>query len=106
MTRSRARIHELARMIPRGRVATYGQLAAIAGGCTPRMAGYAMAAVRPEDEVPWHRVVNARGAISERPGAEVQRKMLEAEGVEFGRGGTIDLDRFGWVGPGGRRGGR
>ncbi len=90
-------------MIPAGRVATYGQLAAIAGGCTPRMAGYAMASVRPEDNVPWHRVINSQGRISERPGAEVQRAMLEAEGVAFSASGTIDLERFGWTGPGGGR---
>ncbi|MCD4690483.1 TIGR02453 family protein [bacterium] len=94
-----SRIHTLARQIPRGRVASYGQLAAIAGGCTPRMAGYAMAAVKPDDGVPWHRVVNSRGRVSERPGADVQRAMLEAEGVEFGPDGTINLSEFGWRGP-------
>jgi len=99
-----ARVHALARMIPRGKVATYGQLAAIAGACTPRMAGYAMASVRPEDNVPWHRVINGQGRISERPGAELQRTMLEAEGVVFSPGGRVDLTRFGWTGPGvGRR---
>ncbi len=95
-----ARVHALARMIPAGRVATYGQLAAVAGGCTPRMAGYAMASVRPEDNVPWHRVINGQGRISARPGAEVQRTMLEAEGVMFSPAGVIDLKRFGWTGPG------
>ena len=95
-----ARIHALARRIPFGKVATYGQLAEIAGECTPRMAGYAMAHVRPGDDVPWHRVVNSHGRISERPGAEEQQAMLKAEGVVFGVGGTIDLNRFGWNGPG------
>lgn len=95
-----ARIHTLAKSIPRGTVATYGQLAAITGGCTPRMAGYAMAAVRPDDRVPWHRVINSQGRVSVRPGADVQRAMLEAEGVVFGANGAIDLDRFGWRGPG------
>lgn len=90
-------------MIPRGKVATYGQLAAIAGGCTPRMAGYAMASVRPDDNVPWHRVINSQGRVSERPGAEVQRAMLKAEGVVFSPAGAIDLKRFGWTGPGGTR---
>ncbi len=102
-TGAHARVHALAKMIPSGKVATYGQLAAIAGGCTPRMAGYAMAGVRPEDNVPWHRVINSQGRVSERPGAEVQRAMLEAEGVAFSTTGTIDLGRFGWSGPGGRR---
>ncbi len=90
-------------MIPAGEVATYGQLAAIAGACTPRMAGYAMAGVRPEDNVPWHRVINSQGRISERPGAEAQRAMLEAEGVAFSSSGVVDLGRFGWSGPGGTR---
>jgi len=98
-----ARVRALARLIPAGRVATYGQLAAIAGGCTPRMAGYAMAGVRPEDNVPWHRVMNSQGRISERPGAEMQRAMLEAEGITFSPAGAVDLKQFGWTGPGGSR---
>jgi len=89
--------------IPEGRVATYGQVAALAGyPRAARMAGRALAALDGESDLPWHRVVNARGTISRRgePVVEhVQRLMLEEEGVELGAGGRIDLDRFGWDPP-------
>ena len=96
------RIRKVVRRIPGGRVATYGQVAEVAGGVTPRMVGYAMAAVQPGDGVPWHRVINARGAISLPPGRgrEEQRAMLESEGVVFRGNGTVDLRLFGWTGPG------
>jgi methylated-DNA-protein-cysteine methyltransferase-like protein len=99
-------IYRLARLIPPGRVATYGQLAAIHGDCTPRMVGYAMAGVPAGSDVPWHRVINSKGEISFPPGSEgreVQRTLLEAEGVEFDGRGKVDLRRFGWGGPGLRR---
>jgi methylated-DNA-protein-cysteine methyltransferase-like protein len=70
------------------------------------MVGYAMAAVPPGSDVPWHRVINAAGGISLDPGGEgyrVQMKMLESEGVIFDEHGHTDLARFGWKGPG-RRG--
>jgi methylated-DNA-protein-cysteine methyltransferase-like protein len=99
-------IHEIVRLIPPGRVASYGQIAAIHGACTPRMVGYAMASVPSGADVPWHRVINSRGAISLRPGdgQELQRAMLESEGVEFDERGRVDLERFGWSGPGVKRG--
>lgn len=55
----------------------------------------------PSDEVPWQRVVNAKGMISTRHerGMQHQRRMLEAEGVVFGARGEIDLKRYGWRGP-------
>ncbi|HET7226725.1 MAG TPA: MGMT family protein [Candidatus Eisenbacteria bacterium] len=83
--------------IPKGRVASYGQVARIAGAGA-RHVGYALHAA-PGELVPWHRVVNARGAISLPPGsasAVTQRLRLEREGVRFGPGGRIDLARFGW----------
>jgi methylated-DNA-protein-cysteine methyltransferase-like protein len=95
------RIYNVVRRIPRGRVASYGQIAAYTGQCTPRQAGYAMAALR-DDSVPWHRVINSQGRISfpeNSPGAIQQRQLLEEEGVEFDRTGRIDLKRFGWRGP-------
>jgi methylated-DNA-protein-cysteine methyltransferase-like protein len=96
------RIYDVARRIPKGRVATYGQLAAIVGRCTPRQVGYAMAAVPYGSDVPWHRVINGRGMVSERgggDGASVQRQMLEAEGVRFDEWGRVDLSVVGWKGP-------
>lgn len=95
-----ARIYAVVRLIPAGMVATYGQIAAIVGGCTARMVGYAMAAC-PAD-VPWQRVVNAQGKISPRAdhwGTEVQRLRLIEEGVEFDADFRIDLARVRWPGP-------
>ena len=84
-----SRIHKVVSRIPRGRVATYGQVA--------RLVGYAMAALPTGTRIPWQRVVNAQGAIS-LPGksAERQRTLLEREGVRFDARGRIDLDRFLW----------
>ncbi|HXF61829.1 MAG TPA: MGMT family protein [Caldilineaceae bacterium] len=96
------RIYLVVRAIPAGRVATYGQIAAIVGDCTARMVGYAMAALPPGSGVPWHRVINAQGKISLRGdggGAIEQRKRLEAEGVHFDREGRVNLRRFQWPGP-------
>ncbi|MBN1354749.1 MGMT family protein [bacterium] len=93
------RIHDIVRSIPPGRVATYGQIASIAGGCTARMVGYAMAAVTESSKIPWHRVVNSRGFISVRSGGEscdLQRELLENEGIIFDSNGRIDLEKFGF----------
>lgn len=93
-------VYRVVRRIPRGRVASYGQIAAIAG--MPRAArqvGYALHALEAGSAVPWHRVVNARGEIPERGPdgiVSMQRARLEAEGVEISAGGRIDLARFGW----------
>ena len=93
------RIYEVVRAIPNGRVATYGQVAALAGlPGHARQVGYALHALR-DDDVPWHRVINARGEVSQRsdPGPEpLQRAMLEAEGVAFDDRGRVDLRRFRW----------
>ncbi len=96
----RVRIYALVRRVPKGRVATYGQIARLAG--IPRHArqvGYALHALAGDSGVPWHRVLNSRGAISLPAGTgpdRVQRKLLEAEGVRFGRDGRVDLARFQW----------
>ena len=97
---SYARIYAVVRKVPRGRVATYGQVAALAGlPGHARQVGYALHALN-DGRVPWHRVVNAQGRISGRadePGGSVlQRIRLEQEGVEFDARGRIALDRFGW----------
>jgi methylated-DNA-protein-cysteine methyltransferase-like protein len=86
--------------IPRGRVATYGQAAALAG--LPRHARHVGAALRHLDDeraVPWHRVVNASGRVSSRDdptSAAIQRALLEREGVRFDAFGKLDLTRSGW----------
>jgi methylated-DNA-protein-cysteine methyltransferase-like protein len=91
------RIYEVAKRIPRGRVATYGQIAHMVGmPKAARQVGYAMAALgrgAPRLDVPWHRVVNAKGESSI-GGEQIER--LKAEGVIFDANGRIDLRRFGW----------
>ncbi len=81
-------------------MATYGQVAAWAGmPGAARQVGWALSALAEEDDVPWHRVINAQGRISLRGGPEMvdlQRAMLEAEGIDFGDGGRVDLARFAW----------
>jgi len=103
------RVWAVVRRVPRGRVATYGQVAALAGlDGQARQVGYALHALPGEGFAPWHRVVNARGAISLPPGggADVtQRLRLEREGVRFDARGRIDLERYGWR-PGTRTGWR
>ncbi len=93
------RIYRVVRRIPRGRVATYGQVAELAGfPGQARSVGYALSALD-ERSVPWQRVVNAQGKIStraEREAEELQRVLLEGEGVEFSSDGSISLPRFGW----------
>ena len=93
------RIYSVVREIPAGRVATYGQVAALAGlPGHARQVGYALHALRDED-VPWHRVINAQGKVSPRaePGCDgYQRHLLEEEGVVFKLGGAVDLKRYRW----------
>jgi methylated-DNA-protein-cysteine methyltransferase-like protein len=96
------RIWTTVRRIPRGRVATYGQVAVVAGlPRRARLVGYALNAL-PEERsprVPWQRVINAQGRVSPRAwsGSEaLQRKLLEREGVHFDARDRVDLDRFGW----------
>ncbi len=98
-----ARIYDVVRRIPRGRVATYGQIAELAElAGHARQVGYALS-VLSDDDVPWHRVVNAQGRISPRAEAGydlLQRELLEDEGVEFDADDRIALERFRWQPPG------
>ena len=98
----RRRIYAVVARIPRGRVATYGQVAALAGAPRhARQVGYALHDLPDGTLLPWHRVINARGEISPRsePGWDAfQRQLLEAEGIEFRRG-RIDLARCRWEPP-------
>ena len=103
-----ARIYAVVRRIPRGRVATYGQIATIAGlKGHARQVGYALYALKAFTGVPWQRVINAQGRISLRltTGGLSQRLLLEREGVVFDAGGRVSLKTFGWQ-PTARRAGR
>ncbi len=102
-----AAIYELVwaavKRIPRGKVATYGQIAALAGMPRhARQAGYALSALPANKRIPWHRVINAQGRISLRlkhwdsATDELQRILLEDEGVVFDSTGRVDLKRFRW----------
>jgi len=97
-------VYRLVRQVPRGRVVTYGQVAAILG--QPRGAravGTALAALEGPmlDLVPWQRVINAAGRCSNRHGfwTDAQRDRLEREGIRFDRHGRVDLKRVRWAGP-------
>jgi methylated-DNA-protein-cysteine methyltransferase-like protein len=94
------RIYAVVRRIPRGRVATYGRVAALAGmPGRAREVGWALHALDDESDVPWQRVINARGEVSlrgEPAAARVQRALLEREGVVFGPGGRVDLAAHAW----------
>jgi methylated-DNA-protein-cysteine methyltransferase-like protein len=93
-------VYAVVRWIPRGRVASYGQIARLLGQPhAARTVGWALQGLT-EDDVPWHRVVNVAGriSISDPEGAWEQRRRLEAEGVEFDVHGRIDWKRFGWRG--------
>src|ERR671927_1690606 len=94
------RIYKIVRQIPRGRVATYGQIAELAGlEGHARQVGYALHALPSSSDVPWHRVVNSFGEVSRRSDSdsdELQVELLMAEGVVFDTAGRIDLRRFRW----------
>ncbi len=102
-------IYAVIRKIPRGRVATYGQVAELAGlPGGARVAGAALKTSKPADRLPWQRVIGkasktrGRIAIHDPVGAAIQRKLLEAEGVDVGDSGLVALDEFGWL-PSARR---
>ncbi|NMB56186.1 MAG: MGMT family protein [Leptolinea sp.] len=95
-------IYRLVRQVPAGRVITYGQVARLVGGCSARMVGYAMAALREGMDVPWQRVINAKGRISPHGfgyGSAMQRTLLEEEGIIFHPDGSLDMMEYGWLPP-------
>jgi methylated-DNA-protein-cysteine methyltransferase-like protein len=91
-------IWSVVRKVPRGRVATYGQIAELAGlEGHARQVGYALHNLPANSDVPWHRVVNAKGEISARTAGdshELQRMLLVAEGVRFDAKGRVELKRY------------
>lgn len=97
---SRQRIYDVVRRIPKGRVATYGQIAILAGlRGHARQVGYAMAALSAASTVPWHRVINAKGCCSPRAtpgGDERQRRLLARERIRFDDAGRISLAKYQW----------
>jgi methylated-DNA-protein-cysteine methyltransferase-like protein len=98
------RIYAMVRRIPPGRVTTYGRIAKLVGGCTARMVGYAMAALKrgTAPDVPWQRVINAKGKVSVHGngiGNAMQRAILEQEGVVFDAQDRVDFEKYGWLGP-------
>ncbi len=108
-------VWEIVKQIPRGRVATYGQIASMIPApdgvadadydrLGPRWVGDAMNAVSSIDEptVPWHRVINVKGGISLPEGSRsafLQRVRLEAESVDFNSKALVDFNLVGWDGP-------
>ncbi len=98
------RVYILVRRIPRGKVASYGQIAALLGHPqAARTVGWALNALRDSaiDDVPWQRVINSQGRISISRvdlGADLQRALLEQEGVVFDERDRVDMKRFGWEG--------
>jgi methylated-DNA-protein-cysteine methyltransferase-like protein len=99
----RQRVYDTVRAIPAGRVASYGDVAALVG--TPRAArgvGAALNALDSDTDVPWWRVVNRSGRLSipaDHGLRALQRALLERERVRFGPDGAIDLERHAWEGP-------
>jgi methylated-DNA-protein-cysteine methyltransferase-like protein len=92
------RVYQVVRMIPKGQVATYGQIAAIVSHRgAARTVGWALHGLAEGCDVPWHRVINARGQISLDPGTQ-QILLLQSEGVDVNAEGKIDMGRFQWAG--------
>ena len=96
------RIYQVTRQIPAGRVATYGQIALVAGAGSARLVGRAMAALPAGSDVPWHRVINSQGKISARRDggfSPEQKRRLRREGVLLDRQGRVDVAAVAWSGP-------
>jgi methylated-DNA-protein-cysteine methyltransferase related protein len=96
-----AAICAVIRRIPKGWVATYGQVAALAGlPRRARLVGRVLQDLDPASDIPWHRVVNAKGEVSCSPsrngGDVLQQHLLEKEGVQFDDRNRFNLERFRW----------
>jgi len=92
-------VYALIKEIPKGQVASYGMIASLVPGATARIVGFATAGTPAGQDIPWQRVVNSMGKISERDGAERQRSRLMAEGIKFSASGKISWATYRWHGP-------
>jgi methylated-DNA-protein-cysteine methyltransferase-like protein len=93
------RVKDIIKRIPRGKVATYGQIAACAGNSrAARQVVWILHSSTEKDKLPWHRVVNGKGRISLKPnyGYEIQKVLLQKEGVKFDENDTIDFELYLW----------
>lgn len=94
-------VYQIVKKIPRGKVATYGQIASIGGlGRNARMVGYALSGTPEGLDIPWHRVINSRGEISYSPSRNnfdhLQKTLLELEGIRFDTNGRVNLGLYQW----------
>lgn len=97
-----AAICAVIRRIPKGWVATYGQVAAMAGlPRRARLVGHILQNLDPAITIPWHRVVNAKGEVSRSPsrngGDTLQQRLLQQEGIEFDTNNRFNLERYRWL---------
>ena len=93
------KVKEIIKSVPRGSVATYGQIALFAGYPNgARLVSYILHSCSEKDELPWHRIVNRKGNISLRKGYgfELQYQLLKQEGIHFNENDSIDLEKYGW----------
>ncbi len=93
------KVKKLIKKIPRGKVATYGQIATCAGNPrATRVVVWILNSSSQKDKLPWHRVINSKGLISLKPGQgyEIQKALLQKEGVEFDGNDKINFDRYLW----------
>jgi methylated-DNA-protein-cysteine methyltransferase-like protein len=93
------RVIDAIRKIPEGQVTTYGEIAKLAGNPhSARQVAYILHSSSSKENLPWHRVINSKGciALKHKHGYELQRQLLEQEGVVFEEHGCIDLERYLW----------
>ncbi|MCK4903769.1 MAG: MGMT family protein [Candidatus Marinimicrobia bacterium] len=93
------KIIDIVQQIPDGHVATYGQIAFIAGTQNPRLVGFALATLKEGTDIPWFRVINSKGKISfpeQSDGFKIQYSLLQKEGIIFDAKNRINLKQFGW----------
>lgn len=92
-------IIEIIKEIPQGKVATYGQIATMAGTQNPRLVGFALAGLKEDTDIPWFRVINSKGNISfpeDSDAFKIQYSLLQQDGIIFGANNRINLKQFGW----------